>query len=306
MALTRKKLEGSFKTIKLELSYTYEGKRRRNLQRALETKEKEVTITCEPTLTVGDSSTFNCGDKGDEPIIVDIEDDQISGVPENIKLPENPTPDFTNETNLEKFNDLPSVNIKNITSNNCSSSGKYIITGEILNGQLENADNLTIPFATPDSSGLCSMEVKSKNVEIICENTEEFTAPDVITIGTQTIYNKYNNETLFKISEDFSVSGFTCTISDNSLKTPFPTNYTITPSSSDSSRARTRFSKKSSGLSGGAIAGIVIACVVAVAAVAAVSFICKKGSISKSHEVVNSVDNTSSINRFNVENKNYV
>jgi hypothetical protein len=64
-----------------------------------------------------------------------------------------------------------------------------------------------------------------------------------------------------------------------------------------------RYRKNSGGLSGGAIAGIVIACVVVVAAVIALFALGKSGFFSKSGEVATSIDNTSSINRFNLENK---
>ena len=98
------------------------------------------------------------------------------------------------------------------------------------------------------------------------------------------------------------------------MKNPFPSNYSITPSNPDSSRSssvpgsdinvgRTNYSKKSSGLSGGAIAGIIISCIVVIAAVIALIALGKSGA-AKSSEAAASIDNTSSINRFNLDNKN--
>ena len=64
---------------------------------------------------------------------------------------------------------------------------------------------------------------------------------------------------------------------------------------------RTNYKKNSSGLGGGAIAGIVIACVVAVAGVATFIALGKTGAFSKSKhpEVDSSVENSNTINRLN-------
>ena len=159
------------------------------------------------------------------------------------------------------------------------------------------------------------MEVKSKNVTFNCENTEAFTTPDLITISAQPISNKYDNDTLFKISEDFSITGFSCAISDNSLKTPFrnttqpsttiPSPETIPTTTPISPSGKTRYTKKSSGLGGGAIAGIVIASVVAVAGVATFVALGKTGAFSKSKNPgVIASENSNSNNKFNIESQN--
>jgi hypothetical protein len=306
MALTKKTYTGTFTKISIDVTMTVQSQRRRNLQGSSSTTEKEDTIDCTPKITEGDSSTLDCGTGSDVPLSIELEDDTIGGDPDNIKVETNPSPNYTDTETLKSFNELPSVNITNITSNSCSSTGKYVITGTILEDgkTLQNQDNITIPFETPDSSGLCAMNVNSKAVTINCENTEEFTAPDIITIAAQTIYDKNGNVSLFKFANDFSVGGFSCEISDNSLKNPFSKNYSLTPSSSGStSGARYHFHKKSSGLSGGAIAGLVIACVAVVAIIAGVAVFLKKSSFSKSQEVAASIDNTASINKLNLENK---
>ena len=307
MALTKKTYTGTFTKISIDVTMTVQSQRRRNLQGSSPTTEKEDTIDCTPKITEGDSSTLDCGTGSDIPLSIELEDDTIGGAPDNIKVETNPSPNYTDTETLKNFNNLPSVNIINITSNNCPSTGKYVITGTILEDgkTLQNQDNITIPFETPDSSGLCAMNVNSKAVTINCENTEEFTAPDIITIAAQTIYDKNGNVSLFKFANDFSVGGFSCEISDNSLKNPFSKNYSLTPSSSGStSGARYHFHKKSSGLSGGAIAGLVIACVAVVAIIAGVAVFLKKSSLSKPQEVATSVDNNSSINRLNLNNIN--
>ena len=314
-------------SISFDISYTYdEGRRRRNLLRALDTKEEDNgNAKCTLKGSSTNSGVYDCKAEN-KPKSLDIIDPIIGGVPDNNKVPENPTPDYRNPDNLDKYNELPAISITSITSNNCSSSGKYIITGTIQKGELVNADNLTIPFATPDSSGLCAMNVNSKDVTFNCENAETFTSPDLITIAAQPISNKYNNETLFKISEDFSIAGFSCAISDNSLKNPFkknsPTPDTSIPTSGPESKPttipattpiisqvdRTSYKKNSSGLGGGAIAGIVIACVVAVAGVATFIALGKTGAFSKSKhpEVDTSVENSNTINKFKMDYKNQI
>ena len=120
------------------------------------------------------------------------------------------------------------------------------------------------------------------------------------------------------MAADFTVAGFSCPISDDSLKNPFPSNYFITSSNPDSSSSssvpdsdkkddkviRSNYSRKSSGLGGGAIAGFIISCVVFVAAVISLIVLGKSGASTKSSEVDASIDNTSFINKFNLDNKN--
>ena len=62
--------------------------------------------------------------------------------------------------------------------------------------------------------------------------------------------------------------------------------------------------KSSGGLSGGAIAGIVVACVVAIAIVGAVFAISKSSAAVAGATNAASVDNTTSINKFNLEETN--
>jgi hypothetical protein len=307
----------SYITFDIEMSITYEEGRRRNLQRFLDSMADE-NITCKSTTVSGNTTLVKCGNGNSKAKGIDFIDDKIAGVPENFKIPKGELP---NEKELEEMKNIPSLNITNISSNNCSSTGKYIIKGTS-NKAFENAEKITIPFSSPDSSGLCKVELNNLNVTINCENTEQFESPDFISIAPQLI--KYDNGTnLFRIVNDYSTAGFSCAISDNSLKKPFlPSPSNAIPSTeihstsvpvpvpstdSQGSTKRTNYSKKSSGLSGGAIAGIVFACVAVLAAVITLFALGKSGFFSKSLEVTTSIDNTdntTSINRLNFKNSN--
>ena len=93
---------------------------------------------------------------------------------------------------------------------------------------------------------------------------------------------------------------FACAISDKSLKND-PGNL----SSSSSSSGSRLFSGKSKGLSGGAIAGIVIACIAAVAIVGTIIALSYKGVFSKGVDATQaSIDNNSTVNKLNMNNQN--
>ena len=65
-----------------------------------------------------------------------------------------------------------------------------------------------------------------------------------------------------------------------------------------SSGSRLTYNKSSSGLSGGAIAGIVIACVVVLATVAIIAVLAKKGVFSGSKAISTNSNNNSTIINF--------
>ena len=314
MAITQTPGASSFDSpINIEVTVTIEAeRRRRNLQRILAdtVADKGIDCTTDTETQTDKTAVVKCGEGEGKAKRTDFNSDNIAGAPDNAKVPESELP---KKEDLTKIDNLPSITITNIASNKCSTTGKYIIEGKS-DETFENPEKFTIPFSSPDSSGLCTAKVNDKKVTINCDNTEEFQAPDFISIEPQLI--KYDNGTgIFKIAKAFTAAGFSCAISDDSLKNPFPSNHSITPSNPDSSRSssvpgsdinvvRTNYSKKSSGLSGGAIAGIIISCIVVIAAVIAAVIALGKCGAAKSSEAAASIDNTSSINRFNLDNKN--
>ena len=304
MAITQTPVASSFDSpINIEVTVTIEAeRRRRNLQRILAdtVADKGIDCTTDTETQTDKTAVVKCGEGEGKAKRTDFNSDNIAGAPDNAKVPESELP---KKEDLTKIDNLPSITITNIASNKCSTTGKYIIEGTS-DETFENPEKFTIPFSSPDSSGLCTAKVNDKKVTINCDNTEEFQAPDFISIDPQLI--KYDNGTgIFKIAKAFTAAGFSCAISDDSLKNPFPSNYSITPSTpSNPDVGRTNYSKKSSGLSGGAIAGIIISCIVVIAAVIAAVIALGKCGAAKSSEAAASIDNTSSINRFNLDNKN--
>ena len=322
LALTRKKFASSFlslRPITINVTLTVERSRRlRNLD-TLELDEP-VSVTCNPKsdAQTDNSLALDCSSDKEKrvPVSSELEDDQIGGAPENINVEKNPNPDYSKIEHLKEFDSLPNVTINNITSDNCLNTGKYNIIGTY-EGELQNSDikhNIKIPFATPDSSGLCNMSVvtSDKTIHLSCDNTESFDVSEII-LSPRTVYNETDSKPLFKITNDFiAPSQFACAISDNSLA-PNETNPGSTSDQSEepddsgnvSGDSKTRYSKNSSGLGGGAIAGIVIACVVVVAAVAAVIALTKSGAFaSKSAVTATSIDNSSTVNRFKMDEQN--
>jgi hypothetical protein len=311
LALTKKLPTVEFTSMTIEVTLTIEKNRRRNLDTV--ELDDDTTIKCTPNKDQGteNSCPLNCEGKGSNPVAVEFEDDKISGAPDKVTIDTNPNPDYSKKTALEEFDKLPSLTVANIASNNCSNTGKYIIEGTFT-GTLNNANDMTIPFDSPDSSGLCDLEVESNNFKLNCENKEEFDVSEIM-LSPKVVYDKSGNEALFKISNDFTApKPFACAIGNLTTSEPDSTISSLIIISTDiingtepASEGLKRFTKNSkSGLSGGAIAGIVVACVVAIAIVGAVFAISKSSAAAAGATNAASVDNTTSINKFNLEETN--
>ena len=302
MALTRKNTEAVFTQTQI---FTVTLKIQTSRRRRLDIQELEdLNITCVPGNSTDNTGSFDCsGSANGDLVSLDIENDKIAGQTENVKILENPNPDYSKKEALVVYDSLPSVTITNVTSQNCSIYGTYKVeaySASDLN-LTEEKDNVTILFSTPDSSGNCIIEVPSnkRNLTINCDNTESFTASEMI-IPAQTIYEKDDTTPLFKIASDYIVpSPFACAIGDNSYKNKTA----ISQESTSTSWGKRYFRNGSSGLSGGAIAGIVIALVVAFAIIAVLIVYTRK-FISKPPKSANYiVDNSSTIHNLQMNRK---
>ena len=312
LALTKKNFAEPFTTLTIQVTITIEQSRRR--RRNLNTLELDepTSVECKPETSTDKSVALNCkSDKNLVPVSSELEGDDIGGAPDEITVDKNPNPDYSKLDNLKNFDNLASVNITDLDSSNCAKTGEYTIKG-VYEGELADNENIMIPFDTPDSSGLCSMKVDSsnKNLKLTCQNTDYFDVSEVMLSNKMVYVNE--STPLFKITNDYTApKQFSCAISDKSLivptqaPIPIPTQAPIpTPAPSDSSR--TRYKKDSnSGLGGGAIAGIVIACVVVVGIVAALVILTKNGTFaSKTAVTATSIDNNSTVNGFKMDEQN--
>ena len=293
--------------------------------RALDEKTLELDIKC--TLasksSSGDTATLNCDSSSDSVSgsinKIELNYDDINGLPDEVNILNNPDPDYSNKTNLDKIDDLPKINITNITGYNCSSEGKFIIMGKVISGALsEKYQNFNITLDNPDSKGICSI-TNINNFEMTCENMEEFSVSKVY-ISSQIVHNIYNKP-LFKIENSIiSNEQFSCIISDNS----FILSSIIKPDNSSSDFIGDDLIKSDiqlppeepknynreqdgSGLSKGAIAGIVIACVVMVVIVGVLTVLIKKGHLFGKKKIIldnfNSSYNNISYSQVNYNNK---
>jgi hypothetical protein len=285
-------------TITYQVSFITEGRRLRSL--AQEEKDGQLECSVNDTSANTNVALLNCKDKAGTVSSVkkmDLADPNIGGTPEAAQVETNPAYDYSKNLDVN----VPQVNITGIEKGTCSTTGQYKITGTA-SKSFKAGSKITIPFSSPDSSGLCEVTSSGTTVEMTCENTQRFDAPKEMIILPQMIYEADDTTPYFQITNSYTKPNtFSCIISDKSLK-----NDVGNIGSSGSGTGQKLFASKSSGgLSGGAIAGIVIACVAAVAIVGAVIALSSKGFGAKGAEATQAaVDNSSSLNKFALNNQN--
>ena len=297
LALMKVDSSATFNSITLEATITTEASRLRLLD------ESTAALKCEAGATTENTGIVNCKGDGSTPSKIDLTDSKVAGTPDDGKIESNPAIDASN---LATVDSLSSFNITSIEKGNCQNNGSYIIKAECTSDQCSSftKSKITIPFSSPDSKGLCEVNSKGKEVTMYCENTQKFETPAEMIIHPQMIFDDDDTTPLFKINQSYTArTPFACVVSDKSLKVPFSNTRSGTSSSGGSYPGK---KSSSSGLSGGAIAGIVIACVAAVAIVGTIIVLAKKGVFS-SKAASDPVDVNSTVNRFSVkENANIV
>ena len=284
-----------------------------NTRRRLDSENEfiPVNMDCTADSTSSDPVQFTCGGNGNSPVVV-LGSDDISGIPSNET--------YANPASVDKLIDNGLV--LDCTNNNCSSLPKFKngkikiddsdfkngiinIEGEI-EGNITNGSifNLSI---FPDSYGDCQINTDKKLIE--CYNKEEI--EDSLILIEENVVKSPNGTDLFLIegvkSDRDNVSVLK---NDNEhLKSSDPN--TDSPSNSTEpirpvSSGVNRFYNKESGdkgLSGGAIAGIVIACAVAVIAAIIIAYLFKTSKPPIDQTVTAPMENSNEIGNSVVQLK---
>ena len=191
--------------------------------------------------------------------------------------------DYSNPENLKLIESLPDVEIESVDGSNCEEDGSYTIKGIVKNGDLSNYNNVEIPFSSPDSSGLCDITVKDKNVTMNCKNKQKLEVSSII--FAPSVIQDFNNKEIFKLDGYYNQKRFACAMSV----------YSETPDKENSNVFYNNMimRRNSRGLSLGAIAAIVIFSIVALATVAVIISLVKR---SKPNEIDNVNCNSSTAN----------
>ena len=305
MILTKKKIDYIFQD-KYSFTSDFIFSTRRNLRSLDETIVSDIQIECSlnESLTLNLTGGYNCksGEVNNQgnPKSLEIDTDKvdsISGIEKinHQSISKTNNIDYSNKDYLGKINSLPEVTIKEINGDTCSENGQYNISGNISDtSNLETQySNIEISFSSPESIGLCQIEIDKNNKEIKmkCENGEKFDISQII-IDKSLIQDSGGNY-IFTINSFSTADQFACDISLNSIKIDDDGDLENSSSTVDilsdsisvtDSLYPRRPRKTKEGLSRGAIAGIVIACVFVIAAVGIVIFLFNKGMIgSKSN-----------------------
>ena len=276
-------------TIKISIRIVSGSGRLRNLQ-----EENDKDISCTQSSLKNKAGGFICRDENTElnDLELNTDDmDDISGVPANVRpSKQNNTIDYSNPENLEALAKLPNIEIEKVNGEECKNNGSYTIEGTITQGELKDMSNVEIPMSSTDSSALCKIKVNDKKVTMDCQSKEKFSISPIIFEST---IIKKDGKDIFLLSNYSTTDQFSCIISTASeearaptlpntlpsTQTPTPVSTTTPGEDEPKSVGHNRYysNNSSKGLTGGAIAGIIIACLAAVAIVAALIVLIKKG-----------------------------
>ena len=308
-----------------------------NLRRLDDSETEKLNINCKLTGESKNAAGFDC--TSDEsvdgtPLNLTLDDDDIkpngqviSGITDDVQpLNEENGIDYSDPDNLKNIDELPVFSITSMDGSSCEEDGSYVIKGTCEQCSKGKFNNIEIPFSYPDSSGLCNITVEDNNTfNMVCQNKEEFEASTIM-FDTMIVKDS-NNKEIFKLIEYTNKDKFACIISTNSSE-PKPNNETNKTENSETDRPSSTNDtdapetstikdddgpynhptqkKSEGGLSGGAIAAIVICCVIALAIVGALIALglSKKGSPTPPLQAIPNINNNSStLNSISYEQK---
>ena len=270
---------------------------RRRLRTLEESTISDIPVTCtlNQSLVVGLIGGYDCVSDTNNikgtPLSMELATDDvmdISGI-ENINLQSatDSNIDYSNIEMLKLINELPKVDIDSVNGTSCSENGEYIVYGNISNvSNLETSySDIELYMSSTESVGLCEVDINKdeKNLTMTCQNRDKFDMSQIM--FPKTFVKNSNGTFIFVINSYTSPEQFSCDISPNSIKSEDVSINTPSPSSSippGSSRGNISRRPKISdgGLSGGAIALIVVVCVVAIITIGIIIILIKKDIIS--------------------------
>jgi hypothetical protein len=240
---------------------------------------------------------LNCEIKSNQDLssaqILNIESNEISGIPEStdpaktdIEIKQGIILDYSKDEIFSK--EIPIVNSAEIDGTNCHDDGTFKIVNGISNTEIEQTDdinNVDIKLSNPTSSAFCNISLtNNKNINFNCGSKDNF---DISTVILERQHLKNENNTLFILNHTESKEPFNCIInSDYQMTIPTTisneTNNTSTEPDVPKQTSKYNFyskNGKSSGLSGGAIAAIILVCCAAVIAIGVLIALIKSGKL---------------------------
>ena len=165
MAMRRTRPQVVFKQIKITIIVRIQIVM--NALRQLEdaVKLEPLDVTCEPKAGVKstEASGFDCNiDASDNISGMELDpSNEIGGLPEETDPTKIPIVDYSDPNNLKIIDNLSklTINEQGVDGQFCETNGTYFIKGTLDKAELKDIDNVEIPFASPDSSGLCNIKV---------------------------------------------------------------------------------------------------------------------------------------------------
>ncbi len=302
LALMRNNKNVKFEPIKIKMKVKVKEISSSNLRRLDDSSDDtiDMTGTCTTEKVLTEAGQLKCSGDTDAPetplgVKIDPDDNtEISGLNEEA----DPSESSAGE-DLELADKLPTVEIDSVDGSKCEEDGSYIIKGKVTDGELSKNEykNVEVPFGYPDSSGLCNITVNNKDVTMNCKNKEKFDASSIM--FEPTVIEDSEKNKIFKMKEKSIENKFACVVSVDS---EVPNGNSTEPDDDDDDGdegINHPFKKKSNkGLSGGAIAAIVICSIVALSIV---GILIALGLRKK--PVAPLVNNSSTLNNFAYEQK---